>query len=1192
MYAQDVITCSQACNIANSLANNTSTTETYTVAGYVTSIVNVNIEQYGDMTFWMADSPNGGQVLEAYRVNTTVAVNVGDYVSVTATLKKYVTGSNVIYETDRGTLQILTKVGKSGIYLRGEINDWSVDSAYEFNVGSNGEYYLENITLSGEFKIADATWSDINLGSNGNAIKAGEEYFLQVETDDNIQCGFESMNCTKITLDLYNYTLLLEGEAIPLPQSTYTVRLDPYSVDWSSAYAYVWTGNASASYAYKTYSGNSGYNADPVVWAQQAQIDEEGWFAVSFQLEEGETYHFGWMENTNNSYPSPTSYILTYLTGSVCAEFNSNGRLQATTCKNLMIDESNSYTIHVATAGTFGQVLVQAMGTNTWTDVLALTVTGTMNEDDMQYLGRMTNLQILDLSGTNITNIGECQNLAKLSSVSLPATCVAINDNAFNGCKRLSSINLESIEQIGNSAFYQCQNLTSLNMPNVLSVGNDAFEMSSNSSLQTVNMPIVQSIGDYAFKANQNLASITMPLVTTIGQGAFLNCNALAQVDLSNVTNLGERAFCMDMSSNYSGNLESVLLSDELEIIPYQCFNGCNKLTSITFPFALKEIGQKALPSLTSVQLPAGVQIVESGNFTNATTVSIPSSTISWESFSNTWTDVYCYVISPQYFSVFNTSEVANMTLHVPSISMAAYRLHDNWYQFGQILPIEGNISELNINGEFLLSTTNGIADNANMTINDGAGLTMSADLPLELGNYTQMIGSFARQYYKDYHYDNNNRYVQYYYSDLPYTGMLLANSPMTADAVSVKFVLRANKWNFFSLPFDVNMSDITIGTEGSGTIGSSQWVIREYSGANRASGNGATWNNVPANGVLQAHKGYILYWLVEGSSSYINNANSNYYSNNNPLLYYFNLPAANNANKQDIFSTGDVNVSLTEYSAEFPQNRSWNLVGNPYPCSFDIQQMDFEAPITTWNGNGYIAYSPLDDSYMLRPAEGFFVQAPKGVNQITFHKEGRSVVNYMELSLEEYNNARNNAPRRTMTSNVTRKVFNFTLSDDNYSDRVRLVLNEEASVDYELTRDAAKMMSSDNSVPQLYVNDNGLRYAIDERPEQNNYTLGAYFGKAGEYTLHLNVPENEDRQIYVTDTETQITTDLTMNDYSFTTNAGTYDSRFVISFVQRMPTGIENADQLIVPMKTIENGQLIITTPQGKKYTVGGKAL
>ena len=716
-------------------------------------------------------------------------------------------------------------------------------------------------------------------------------------------------------------------------------------------------------------------------------------------------------------------------------------------------------------------------------------------------------------------------------------------------------------------------------MPQLLSVGGNAFaaasdyfdrhESSYNSALKIVTMPIVQKISGYAFYGHRNLESVTMPLVNTIGQYAFCNCYALTQVDLSNITNLGEGAFYMYASDV---NLQSVTLSDELEIIPYQCFYGCDKLTSLTFPSALKEIGNTALPYLTNVQLPEGLQTVGSGNFLGATSITIPASVTSWASSSSSWTDVYCYVVAPLTFSVFNTSAAANMTLYVPAISLAAYKLHDNWYQFGQILPIEGNISELNINSEFLLSTTDGIANKADMTLNYGAALTMSASQSLSLGNYEQDICSSARLYSSDSYYDANDNYVRYYYSYMPYTGMLLANSPMTADAVRVNLFVRKGRWNFFSLPFDVNMEDISCRS-------SWQWVIREYSGANRASGNGETWNNVPANGMLQAYKGYIIYMTDDSDYTY----------------YVLGMPAANNANKQNIFATNDVAVPLTEYSAEFPQNRSWNLIGNPYPCAFDIRQMDFEAPVTIWNGNGYTAYSPLDDNYMLRPAEGFFVQAPQGTTAITFHKEGRSAVNYVEVSEEEYNNnyyyAYYDAPRRAKANNATRKVFNFILSNADYSDRARLVLNENASADYELTRDAAKMLSTDKTVPQLYISDNGVRYAINERPAGNGvFYMSAFFGKSGEYSINLQSDEAQNSSIILTDTQTNVATDLTEGGYTFTTEGGTFDNRFVISFVPKMPTGVENVQENQVQCtKVLRDGQLIIIR-NGIEYNVNGQ--
>ena len=955
------------------------------------------------------------------------------------------------------------------------------------------------------------------------------------------------------------------------------IRLNPYSLTWDAAYLYAWTGATS-------YSNSS---STKLVAAQKMTLAEDGWWTYEVSFEKGTSFYVGFDSQSDNS---PLYYInSSAFTGSTCFEYNSS--LVTTSYVNLAPNESNSYTVHVATAGTFGQMMVQKLGDATWTDIVGLTITGSLNEDDFTYFNRMTNLQELDMSGTDIATFGGCKDLDHITKVVLPSSCKTINNNAFYGCKRMRSINLENVETIGEYAFYKCVALAVLNLPQVRSVGYAAFAYETSTSsysstaLTSVSMPLVQTIGNYAFAGNRMLSSVTMPMVTSIGNYAFQNCYSIEQVNIPNAISLGQRAFYMYKTSSVSSQLDQVTLSDELQSIPEECFYNCALLNSIQLPSALTSIGNYALNTITDVQLPDNLISVGSGNFSNATSITIPAKVTSWSSFSDTWKHVYCHVIVPPVFSVFNKDNVADDTLHVPSISLAAYKLHSNWYKFGHIEAMTEAVSDITINSEFMLLSTTGIANKADITINAGGALAMSAENALAAGSYVQQVGCTPVQYSSNSQYDNNGNYTTVYSTSIPYTGILHANSAVTADEVTVRLVPRSGQWNFFSLPFDVNMSDISVQTQGSGKVGISQWVIREYSGANRASGNGSTWNNVPSDGVLKAHTGYILYWLVENSGSYDNNRTSSYYN----FLYYFNMPAVKNANQQHIFATGDVNVPLVEYSAEFPQNRSWNLVGNPYPCAYDIRQMEFGAPITTWNGSSYVAYSLEDDSYILRPAEAFFVQAPQGTTQIGFPKEGRFSTNYREITQEEYNNRRSAPAMRQ----ATRKVFNFILSNEDYSDRARLVLNDQASAEYEITRDAAKMMSSDMSVPQLFVNDNGLRYAIDERPEASSYVLGAFFGKTGDYTLHLNLPQSEERQVLLTDTETHISTDLTLGDYLFTTEAGTYDSRFIITFAPKVPTGIDEVQGDNVPCtKVLHNGQLIIVNPQGKKFTVGGTEL
>lgn len=89
----DVTNCATAAQAALSVSGNNvpyNNGAEYTVTGYVTSIYTAWAN--GIITFWMADTQDGGNVLEAYKcaiANQADAPNVGDKVSVTGQLTKY-----------------------------------------------------------------------------------------------------------------------------------------------------------------------------------------------------------------------------------------------------------------------------------------------------------------------------------------------------------------------------------------------------------------------------------------------------------------------------------------------------------------------------------------------------------------------------------------------------------------------------------------------------------------------------------------------------------------------------------------------------------------------------------------------------------------------------------------------------------------------------------------------------------------------------------------------------------------------------------------------------------------------------------------------------------------------------------------------------------------------------------------------
>lgn len=183
------------------------------------------------------------------------------------------------------------------------------------------------------------------------------------------------------------------------------------------------------------------------------------------------------------------------------------------------------------------------------------------------------------------------------------------------------------------------------------------------------------------------------------------------------------------------------------------------------------------------------------------------------------------------------------------------------------------------------------------------------------------------------------------------------------------------------------------------------------------------------------------------------------------------------------------------------------------------------------------------------------------------FMAKGRSH-EYKGVSI---NSDRRIAARQIPRSDINRDLYNISLSNREYTDKARIVLNENAKLDYELNCDASKFMSSNTSVPQLYIIENGQRMAIDERPLSDGViALGIYCGTTDDYSLSLATTENNG-SIVLVDKETGIETDLIHNAYHFKATAGTYNERFTIK-IGNNATGIQQVEAYNESKKEIYN--------------------
>ncbi|MBO7594785.1 MAG: leucine-rich repeat domain-containing protein [Salinivirgaceae bacterium] len=199
--------------------------------------------------------------------------------------------------------------------------------------------------------------------------------------------------------------------------------------------------------------------------------------------------------------------------------------------------------------------------------------------------------------------------------VIIPNTVTSIRDDAFAGCRNLTSVTIpESVTKIGGYAFSDCSGLTSLAIPNsVTSIGEKAFMDCS--GLTSVSIPnSVKTIGNCAFWGCVSLTTVTIPeSVTSFGWGAFWDCVGLTSVTIpESVTSIGDYTFrsCKSLISVTIPNsvttigpeafedcvgLTSVTIPESVVTIDYLAFNGCTGLTTVTIPNSVTSIiGDKA----------------------------------------------------------------------------------------------------------------------------------------------------------------------------------------------------------------------------------------------------------------------------------------------------------------------------------------------------------------------------------------------------------------------------------------------------------------------------------------------------------------------------------------------------------------------------------------------------------------------
>ena len=825
---------------------------------------------------------------------------------------------------------------------------------------------------------------------------------------------------------------------------------------------------------------------------------------------------------------------------------------------NLFIFPNDSYMQDLTlTAMSKSSSLHAAIGEDNLENVMTLKISGTINSYDFMIIrNKMTRLKNLDLTDATIvansfeyyTGYSTSDNtlsrysipdniqtlrlpnnllyisayalsgLNNLSKIKIPGTVKAIDDHSFYNCKSLESVIIDyGVKSIGSEAFRGCQYLTNLSLPAGL-----------------------QTIGDYAFADCRGLRELTLPEgLKTIGVGAF--CLRDGELDEEGPQTLGYDP-CKHLNlpktltsiGNYAFSncrLAELLLPENLEFIGEKAFAYNYDLKKLIIPSKVKSISDYAFMNcgaIDSISLPIGLEYIAEGAFywcSSLKQIKIPETIkqIGEKAFygCKSLENVYTYTLQPTSIAQNTFSTYNSSVLNVPLASYYLYYFNTQWSQFKYIRNFPGIFSDVYIVSDYEIDTKTPIVGKPNITLQPGSGLIV--------------FGHDTIQEFDTIRYMHNGEVG----------ATIRGGKNIKANVLDVQIVLYGNKWYFLGCP-DWMQNQLPTNT---------QKVIYRYDGSTRAQNGSGGWKKISSLSSLRKDEGFIIQ------------------TDENTTLEFFGSLA--DSAFIDTLDTDRI-VRLQEYKSNNSQDQGWNLVFNPFLAYYDINDLDYDAPITIWEGNGYVAVRPSDDSYQLGPLMGFFVQKPSSTDSIYFKADYRLTRN--EALAVHSPNGFQASP--IVSAEDKRLFVNLSFSDDNYTDKTRIVFNEEASTEYEIECDAAKFMST-TSVPQIYSINGEVSYAINERQTgDGTVKLGVSVPKSGYYSFQA---ERMDIPCYLYDSATNTSWNLSNGAFQTRIESGQTDNRFYLSVSGDLTSVIETEGIQIV----VEKGRITVFNDIDAEVTI-----
>ena len=235
-----------------------------------------------------------------------------------------------------------------------------------------------------------------------------------------------------------------------------------------------------------------------------------------------------------------------------------------------------------------------------------------------------------------------------------------------------------------------------------------------------------------------------------------------------------------------------------------------------------------------------------------------------------------------------------------------------------------------------------------------------------------------------------------------------------------------------------------------------------------------------------------------------------------------------------------------------------WNFIANPYMAiyqgaithsegsTYDIEHVNI--PDIDFKEFGQYAVGALGQK--LLPASGFLIQAEKD-GTLTFGASNR------KASAPSYRNE---------TAQVyTKQKAYITLDGADAEDMMGLLISERYTADYDINGDLQKLLSDGNTLRAWmnYISMNLAYVAVNEELAKEWIPVSVRIPEAGEYTFRMHEASIADELegVYLIDYQTDVTTNLMYDSYTFTAEAGTNTKRFAINAIvgeRKVPTSMD----------------------------------